>query len=102
MTAMNPNLDGISDSTHRAAAEKELAAVRDVFTRENLIAGLTILANVGEALGWKDKPLYFARHGSWLDGLIQSLGVHIEKNAQPAPAKTGQAPANDAVFRRKA
>jgi tetratricopeptide (TPR) repeat protein len=97
-----PPLDAIADAEDRAAAEKELGAVRDTFSRENLMAGLVLLESIGQTLGWKDKPLYFARHGTWLDGLIQVLGVAIEENAPAQPAKTGRAPANDPAWQQAA
>jgi hypothetical protein len=52
--------------------------VRDVFSEENLVAGTELLATILDAMGTKDKRLYFSRYGNWLVGYVVLNGYFKE------------------------
>jgi len=59
-------------------AKKEVMKVRDVFSEENLVAGTELLATILDAMGTKDKRLYFSRYGNWLVGYVVLNGYFKE------------------------
>ncbi len=75
---LNPDPSKIKDNTIREEALKQIQAVKDTFTNENLIAGAEILKATSDKLNFKNKELYFSRYGSWLWGYIAAGGVEIE------------------------
>lgn len=68
---MNPDLSYITDPAVKAQAEKDIARVRDTYSRESLLAGSMILIGCNEAIG-TSKQYYFVRQGhiGWLIAYI--------------------------------
>ncbi len=77
---LNPDLSKIKDANKRLWAEKQIQAVKDTFTQENLFAGASILKGTTTALQTKGKDMYFSRYGSWLWGYIALAGIFMEEN----------------------
>mgnify|MGYP001626221639 CR=1 FL=1 len=75
---LNPDLSKIKDENQKAWAEKQLQAVKDTFSQENLLAGATLMKRIADTLQLKGKKIYFSRYGSWLWGYIASRGVFLE------------------------
>ena len=69
------DLSKIKDAEIRQKAEKQIQAVSDVFTVENLTAGATLLRDISGSLKLKGRKLYFARAGNWLFGYIALRGI---------------------------
>lgn len=69
---LNPDLSVISDEKVRAAASKQVEAVKKTFTLENLQAGARILKLVADNTPLGKAELYFSRDGNWAYGLAQS------------------------------
>ncbi len=77
---VNPDLSKIKDENKKTMAEKQIQAVKDTFSVENLLAGAYLLKGITGTLQTKDKDVYFSRYGSWLWGYIASEGVYSEEN----------------------
>lgn len=67
------DLTRIENNKQRAAAEKELNRVRDVFTLKQLLAGTELLRAAAKANRFHAKELSFARNGvfAWVLGKVQ-------------------------------
>jgi exopolyphosphatase/pppGpp-phosphohydrolase len=69
-----PDLAGVADAAARKEAEKEVEAVKKVYTRDQLLAGVQILKAVAAELDLAggEKTVAFARHGqyAWIIGYV--------------------------------
>lgn len=77
---LNPDLSRIKDADKRKWAEKQIQAVKDTFSQENLLAGAYLLKGIADTLQTRGKDIYFSRYGSWLWGYIASSGIYYEEN----------------------
>jgi hypothetical protein len=70
-----PDLDGLPGNL-KDRTEKEIRAVLDLFTAENLLAGSEILLGFARVLDWddQDRELFFAKSGvvAWIVGYVES------------------------------
>ncbi|MGB9794971.1 MAG: hypothetical protein ACPLQQ_08125, partial [Caldisericum exile] len=76
---LNPDLSKIKDEDKRKWATKQIQAVKDTFSQENLLAGAVLMKRIADTLELKGKKIYFSRYGSWLWGYIASAGVFFEE-----------------------
>jgi hypothetical protein len=83
-TLLNPTLSQIRVKRTRLEAEKELEAVRSIFTPESLVAGAEILRTVSRVVGLngKDREILFARFGN-LSLLLSYLRLQADTGPQP-------------------
>ncbi|WP_353684560.1 tetratricopeptide repeat protein [Thermodesulfovibrio sp. 3907-1M] len=77
---LNLDLSKIKDENKRQWTSKQIQAVKDTFSKENLLAGASLLKGISDSLYIKGKEVYFSRYGSWLWGFIASSGVYLEQN----------------------
>jgi hypothetical protein len=60
---LNPDLSKITDRELVQEIERELEAVRNTFTPQQLIAGAELLKTISTELKWQEKKIWFARFG---------------------------------------
>lgn len=72
---LNPKLDWIADQKKREVAQKQINAVKNVFTLENLQAGARLLKMIGELDPFGQAGIYFARDGNWAYGLAEAQAL---------------------------
>lgn len=72
---LNPKLDWISDQKAREAAQKQINAVKNVFSVENLLAGARLLKMIGDLDPFGQAGIYFARDGNWAYGLAEAQAL---------------------------
>lgn len=73
-----PNLSFISHRAVRREVESELEAIRTTFTIRQLIAGAEMLSAIAGELRWKNKSVWFARHGH-LSCILSYVRLQAEK-----------------------
>lgn len=74
------NLSNIKDDAARERAQKQVQAIKDTFSPENLLAGAKLLRTSMTEL--KLKEVYFSRYGSWLWGYVTQQGIYRDMLAQ--------------------
>jgi hypothetical protein len=81
---LHPSLSQIRVKQTRMEAEKELEAVRNAFTPENLVAGAEILRTVERvfALNGKDREILFPRFSN-LSLLVSYIRLQADNGPQP-------------------
>lgn len=76
---LNPDLSKIRDEDKKTWASKQIQAVKDTFSQENLLAGASLLRGITSSIQIKGKDVYFSRYGGWLWGFIVSAGIYYEE-----------------------
>jgi hypothetical protein len=64
-TLLKPNLSYIRDSELRQDAEREVEAVRNTFSPQQIVAGAELLKAIAEDLNWRERKVLFARFGHY-------------------------------------
>lgn len=64
------DLSRIKDEEIKSRAGKQINAVKDTFSLENLIAGATILKTIANNLKLIGREIYFSKDGNWMWGYI--------------------------------
>ncbi|HKX30315.1 MAG TPA: hypothetical protein VJ302_21675 [Blastocatellia bacterium] len=60
---LTPDLSKVTDRDLAQEIERELEAVRNTFTPQQLIAGAELLKTISTELKWQEKKIWFARFG---------------------------------------
>ncbi|MDW8136762.1 MAG: tetratricopeptide repeat protein [Thermodesulfobacterium sp.] len=77
------DLSGIKEEKIRIEAERQIQALKNTFTVDNLIAGSAILLTLSKELNFEKKALYFSREGNWMLGYLIGKGfVEAQKSKE--------------------
>ncbi|ADC90062.1 TPR repeat-containing protein [Thermocrinis albus DSM 14484] len=76
--ALNPDISKLKPEL-KDRAQKQIEKVKDVFTQENLISGISLLNTISKEFNFGQRQLIFPRYGNWLIGYVMLNGYWIEK-----------------------
>lgn len=94
-SATHPGLENVRDPKQRQRAASKIKAVNDTFTRENLLAGATLLKAVADQVRFDGREVYFSRFGGWLQGWVVLKGLTEFQASEKKNEKAEKSQASD-------